>query len=292
MRMVQQIIRLRSLVGALFFGVFLSLITGLFENGPKIGIPENKYYGYPLIWRITKTFQPTEIIFSNLAMDAAFFIGISFLVIVILEKIVFPKLGIRVNYKSLALPMILFIPLGLVMDFVHEFGHVVWGAAAGGSLTYMKLTFFEIYPRLAITPEFVLGEVRVEGISTGFGYGLFLLGGSLTTNIVSWLLALILLKTILGPRTRVAVKILGLFGLLDLPFYVFLPQIGLQHLVILGGHSPEPLIGAKMMGIPDLAFYMIVIIATVGLLLLYFKLLRQKAESMVKTLLKPLLAVF
>lgn len=281
MRMVQQIIRLRSLIGALFFGVFLSLITGLFENGPEIGIPENKYYGYPLIWRITKTFQPTEIIFSNLAMDAAFFIGTSFLVIVILEKIVFPKLGIRVNYKSLALPMILFIPLGLVMDFVHEFGHVVWGAAAGGSLTYMKLTFFEIYPRLAITPEFVLGEVRVEGISTGFGYGLFRLGGSLTTNIVSWLLALILLKIRLGHRTHVGIKMLGLFGILDLPFYVLFPQIGFQHWIFLGGSSPEPLLGVRMMGIPDLAFYIMVAITTLGLILLYFKSLQERVKKMV-----------
>jgi len=286
MRSVSRILRFRFLVVVIVFGILVALATGLFENRPGITIPENKYYGYPLIWRITKTFQPTEIIPTNLATNMAFWIAISFFAffaMIILKKIVFPKLGIKVNYKSLLLLLVLFIPLGLVMDFVHEFGHAMWGVAVGGRLTYMKVTFFEIYPRLAITPEFVLGEVFVSGIPTNFGYGLFLLGGALTTNIVSWLLALPLLKVKFGKKTQVAIRMLGLFGLLDLPFYVLLPQIGLQHWVFLGGCAPEPLIGARMMGISDPAFYITVIITTIGLIFLYFKPLLGRVKNIIKT---------
>jgi len=284
MRSVSQILRFRILVVVIVCGALVALATGFFENGPEISIPGNRYYGYPLVWRVTGTFQPTEIILTNLAINMAFWIAISFFAMIILEKIVLPKLGIKINYKSLILPLVLFIPLGLVMDFVHEFGHVMWGVAAGGRLTYMKVTFFEIYPRLAITPEFVLGKVLVEGILTDFGYGLFLLGGALTTNIAAWLLALPLLKVKFRNKTQVAIRMLGLFGLLDLPFYVFLPQIGLQHWVFLGGYGPEPLIGARMMGIPDPAFYAMVIITTIGLILFYFKPFREKIKSMIKTL--------
>jgi hypothetical protein len=286
MRSVSQILRFRFLVVVIVCGVLVALATGLFENRPEASIIGNKYYGYPLVWRVTGTFQPTEIILTNLTINMAFWIAVSFFAffaIIILEKIVFPKLGIKVNYKSLILPLVLFIPLGLVMDFAHEFGHAMWGVAVGGRLGYMKVTFFEIYPRLAITPEFVLGEVWVNGIPSDFGYGLFLLGGALTTNIAAWLLALTLLKVKFGNNTQVAMRMLGLFGLLDLPFYVFLPQIGLQHWVFLGGQTPEPLRGARMMGIPDPAFYIMVIITTIGLIFFYYKHLRKKVKHMVKT---------
>jgi len=134
----------------------------------------------------------------------------------------------------------------------------------------MKIAYFEIYPRFAITSQFVLGYVEVEGLA-GFSYGLFLLGGSMTTNIVSWLLALILVKTKLGSKTKVALRILGLFGILDLPFYVIFPQIGLQHWIFLGGKMPEPLVGARRMSIPDPAFYTMTVLTTLGLVFLYFK---------------------
>lgn len=283
MGLTSQTLRLRFLVGVIVCGVLVSLATGLVENGPEIGIPEIKYYGYPLVWRVTKTFQPTEFRFTNLVIDAAFWITISLSAFTILA-IALPKLGISVNYKAFFLPLVLFIPLGLVMDFVHELGHTMWGTAVGGRLTYMKIAFFEIYPRFAITSQFVLGHVHVEGL-TGFKYGLYLLGGSLTTNIVAWLLALVLLRTRLGYKPRVALKVLGLFGLLDLPFYVLFPQIGLRHWIFLGGCQPEPLIGARKMGIPDPAFYIMVVLLTLGLIFLYFQPLREKAEKRMKTFL-------
>ncbi len=283
MRLTPQTIRLRSIAGAIVCGLLLSLATGLAENPPsEVGIPEFTHYGYPLVWRVTKTFQPTEYRFTSLAIDAAFWITISLLALIILEML---KSRVGFKYEALLLPLVLFIPLGLLMDFVHEFGHVIWGTAAGGRFAYMKIAFFEIYPQFAITPQFVLGSTRVEGLTTDFANGLFLLGGSLTTNVISWLLALLLLRRNLTYETRVALRVLGLFGLLDLPFYVLFPQIGFRHWIFLGGCQPEPLIGARKLGIPYPAFYVMVVLTTLGLIFLYFKPLWEKVEKRIRTFL-------
>ena len=159
----------------------------------------------------------------------------------------------------------------------------------GGRLTYMKIAYFDIYPRFTITPQFCLGYVIVAGLLTEFEHGLFLLGGSLTTNIISWLLALILLKTKLRYRTQVALRILGLFGLLDLPFYVLFPQIGLRHWIFLGGDTPEPLLGARNIGIPDPVFYITTVLTTLGLAFLYFRTLQEKTWKIIKTLSRSVL---
>ncbi|GEM_PF-913810 len=247
------------------------MATGLVRNEPEISIPEIKHYGYPLYWIVTNLNGPTEYVLTNLAIDAAFWFIISLLILIILERIAPHTLGKSVNYKSLFLPLVLFIPLGLIMDFVHELSHAVWGIAVGGRLTYMKISYLEIYPRFSLTSTFVLGVAQVEGLTTEFAYGLTSLGGSLTTNIVAWLLALLLLRVKFGYRTQVALKTLGFFGILDLPFYVLFPQMGLQHWIFLGGWKPEPLIGARKMDIPDPAFYITVVFSTFGLVILYFK---------------------
>lgn len=286
MGLVSQTLRWKPLFEAMICGAILSLATGFIENRPEASIIGFTHYGYPLVWRVTKTLQPSEVKFTSLAIDAAFWTTLSLLALILLKKIAPPKLRVSSNYRKLFLPLVLFIPLGLLMDFVHEFGHGLWGIAVGGRLAYMKIAYFEIYPQFALTAEFVLGYVRVEGLTTEFAGGLFLLGGSLTTNIVSWVLALILLKTKLGNRTQVALRILGLFGLLDLPFYVFLPQIGLRHWIFLGGDVPEPLLGARKMGIPEQGFYLTTILITLGLVFLHFRTLREKAWRRTKTFLR------
>ena len=166
----------------------------------------------------------------------------------------------------------LFIMFGLMMDLVHEAGHAIWATVYGGRLTYMQIAYLQIYPRLAINPEFQLGYTKIDGLTFGsFAYGFMLLGGSMTTNLVSWLLALALIKTSTPYKMRIAVKTLGFFGILDLPLYVVLPQIGLSHWIILGGRNPEPLLGARMMNVPDPIFYLLVVVSTFGLIYLYFK---------------------
>ncbi|MDH5460603.1 MAG: hypothetical protein OEZ29_05585 [Candidatus Bathyarchaeota archaeon] len=271
-------LRLKPLFGAIVLGVILSLATGLVIK-PEISIPEIRHYGYPLSWRETNLNGPTVYVLPNLAIDIAFWIIVSLIAFAILE-IAFHKVSRTVDYKMLLFGLALLIPLGLVMDFIHESGHAIWGTAAGGRLTYMQVAYFEIYPQPAITPEFRLGYAQVEGLTTQFASGLMSLGGSLTTNIASWLIALILLTVSLGYKTQLALKILGLFGLLDLPLYVLFPQLGLSHWIFMGGRTPEPLLGARKVGIPDPVFYIIVILSTLGLLFTYFKPLREKLWKM------------
>ena len=268
MRLILQILRLKLIVAAIVCGLLLSLATGLVENSPGVSIMRFRYYGHPLAWLVTDIFGPTAFRFDSLAIDAIFWIGISFLVLVVLELL---KMKVELKYEALLLPLVLFVPLGLVMDFVHEFGHAVWGTSAGGRLIYMQIAYFQVYPQVAITPQFQLGLVQFTGLTTQFASGVMLLGGSLTTNIVSWVLALILLKMSFESKKEVALKMFGLFGLLDLPFYVLFPQLGLRHWILLGGSQPEPLLGARKTGIPDPAFYLMVVLSTLGLLFLYFK---------------------
>jgi hypothetical protein len=271
-------LRLKPLFGAIVLGVILSLATGLVVK-PEISIPEIRHYGYPLFWRETNLNGPTQYVLPNLAIDIAFWIIVSLIAFTLLE-IAVHKVGRTVDYKMLLFGLALVIPFGLVMDFIHESGHAVWGTAAGGRLAYMQIAYFEIYPQPAITPEFRLGYAQVEGLTTQFASGLMSLGGSLTTNIASWLIALILLTVSLGYKTQLSLKILGFFGLLDLPLYVLFPQLGLRHWIFIGGCTPEPLIGARRMGIPDPVFYTLVILSTLALLFTYFKPLRDQLWKM------------
>jgi len=272
----------KLLVIAVVCGAFVSLGTGLVENPPRASIIGYRYYGHPVVWRVTRTFElPAEYILTNLAIDAAFWIIISSITSVALEKIALPRLKVDAKGRTLLLCLILFLPLGLVMDLVHESGHALWGVAVGGRLTYMQIGYFEIYPNLAITQQFSLGRTQVAGLPSKSAQGFFLLGGSMTTNVIAWLLGLILLRTRLGDRTRLALKVLGLFGLLDLPFYVVFPQIGLLHWIFLGGDRPEPLLGARNIGVPDSVFYAVTFLLTIGLIFLYSDFFRKKASKCV-----------
>jgi hypothetical protein len=179
----------------------------------------------------------------------------------------------------------IFLLSALIMDFMHEFGHALWGILAGGQLAHMQIAYFVVFPRIELVSNFVLGFVRVTGLTSSFGHGLFLLGGSLTTNAVAWLLAFIMLKRKFSHRIDIAIKVSGIIGLLDLPFYVFLPQIGLRHWVFLGGDTAEPLIGARELGVSDPVFYLFVFLVTFALAILYFEPFRKVLFNRVRELL-------
>lgn len=156
--------------------------------------------------------------------------------------------------------------MGLVMALVHECGHVVVGVLQGGKLTYLEVVYLQLYPRLAVDMcQGYLGLTAVEGLS-GSAFGLMLLAGSLSTHLVAWGSGLIMLK-----RKWPALKFLWLLGVFDLPAYTALPQIGLRHFAFLGGTQPEPLLGARALGIADSTFYLTVVLSTLGLVFLYLK---------------------
>lgn len=158
----------------------------------------------------------------------------------------------------------LFVALaGFVMASIHEFGHAIWGMLLGDNITFMQVAFFEFYPHLTVTRDFIVGIVRIQGLFNE-SYGLFLLGGSVTTNAASWLLPWILQLRQCEKHSRWMLQICSIYGFLDLPFYVIWPQLGLRYWVILGGDSPEPLIGARLVGISDRVFDILVLIISLG----------------------------
>jgi len=45
----------------LVLGVCIGLVSGFVENPPEASVIGHKYYGYPFVWRITKTFWAKSI---------------------------------------------------------------------------------------------------------------------------------------------------------------------------------------------------------------------------------------
>jgi hypothetical protein len=268
----------KFLLCAVVLGLLGFLLTGLAER-TGVGIIEVKQYGYPLVWRITDLNGPTQYIAVNMVADLAFWVAVAFVVLFAADKISVTWLNKPLNLDTALLVIVLFLPLGLLMDLVHECGHAFWGTLMGGRLTYMQVACLVVYPTLSLTSNFVLGRVMVSGLSTPFAHGVMSLGGSLSTTILAWALGLLLYKIRLTKKARIALNLLGIFGMLDMPFYVVFPQLGLQHWIFLGGSTPEPLIGAQQMGVPEPAFYLFVTLSTIGLLLLYFNGLRKKLQG-------------
>jgi hypothetical protein len=72
--------RWQVLVLAVVLGVGVGLATGLLENQTGASIPENKYYGFPLFWRINNMNTGDTYMSFELFVDVAFWI-IVFLVV-------------------------------------------------------------------------------------------------------------------------------------------------------------------------------------------------------------------
>ena len=259
----------RTSLIAIFVGVLIAVATGCLENPPGASIIGATYFGYPFVWRVTLTTLPSmvRLILPNLVGDMVVWAGVLY-GLAFARHVFQGKSGRCILQERGILALLLVLPLGFVMGLVHELGHVAWGTVVGGNLTYMQVAFLVLYPRFAVTSEFVLGLVRVDGL-TGMDFGVFLLGGAITTNIVSWLVGLFLLRRQLAVKTRLCCKLFGLFGLLDLPLYVLLPQLGFRHWLVVGVTRPEPLIGARLIGLPDPIFYVFVVFTSLGLVTLY-----------------------
>ena len=261
---------------AIICGTIFSIISGLFENSTKNGAIGATGFGYPWAWRFNIIYSTTKNVFrfDNLVADTFFWIIIFLIVLLILERILFSHSDSLLNNKKFVLILVLLAPLGGLIGLIHEVGHAFGGTAVGGTLSYMQIAYFEIYPKLAIASQFKLGSTIVTGLSTPVQHGLLLLAGSLTTNITAWLIRILINTRKLSLKTELSFKILGYFGFLDLPFYTFFPLLGLRHWILVGETQPEPLIGAREIGIPDPIFFALVLIITSVLILLYCRSIR------------------
>jgi hypothetical protein len=286
--------RVRSNLGlsamVMVCGMIAAIISGLFERSSEGSMLGAKSFGFPFVWRsnIVQSANESIVRFDNLAADMAFWSITLFIVLLLVERFVFKHSSSLLNDKRFVFSAVLLMPIGLLMGLIHELGHFFVGTALGGTLSYFQVGIFELYPKLTIAAQFRLGSVIVTGLSSPTQKGLLLLAGSSTASIAALVIGILLSIKEMGSRTRLSLKILGVFGLLDMPFYVAFSSLGLRHWILLGENQPEPLIGARELGIPDPIFYFAVCIITFVSILLYSKWARISTLKVAKELKRKL----
>lgn len=77
---------------AVVIGVCIGLVSGFVENPPSASVIGHKYYGWPLVWRITKTLMPEEYRFFELFVDFVFWI-----VVVLLAALLIKRLKVKMG---------------------------------------------------------------------------------------------------------------------------------------------------------------------------------------------------
>jgi len=78
-----------AVVFAVVVGVCVGLVSGFVENRPGgVTIPENKYYGYPLIWRLIDAFAGEKYYYFELLVDCIFWIAIILIVGLLTKKLI------------------------------------------------------------------------------------------------------------------------------------------------------------------------------------------------------------
>lgn len=77
----------RGLIFIVVVGVCIGLVTGFVENPPEASVIGHKYYGWPLIWRVTKTLMPEEYSYFELSVDCLFWFFVVAVVYVIVRKL-------------------------------------------------------------------------------------------------------------------------------------------------------------------------------------------------------------
>lgn len=78
----------RILLLSLVVGVCVGLVTGFVENTPGgATIPENKYYGFPLIWRLSDPFVGETYFYLELFADLLFWIAVASAIALVVKRL-------------------------------------------------------------------------------------------------------------------------------------------------------------------------------------------------------------
>jgi len=143
----------RPIFGAAICGVFISLATGLYERD-IISILEVRYYGHPLIWRITNLNGPTEYVLTNLTIDAVVWVAVSLMASFIVQRVgthllktsadvTIKERGIR---AFLAYFLVLAFGKKAVGEFIHEaLGHGLFAILFGGRIVRVNISLLWPY---------------------------------------------------------------------------------------------------------------------------------------------------
>ena len=82
--------RWRFLFDEIILGLIITLAVGFIENRLGVGIPEFRYYGYPLVWRIVyfdSSFFSSMVVLNNLIVDMVIWTMVSLVVVFLMQKV-------------------------------------------------------------------------------------------------------------------------------------------------------------------------------------------------------------
>jgi len=219
--------KFRSVLGAVICGVLVSLATGLYE-GDIVSILEVRYYGYPLVWRITNLNGPTEYVLTHLAIDAMVWVTVSLMALFILQRVgahllKTSAIDTAVKEKDVRTFLAYFLILAFVMkavgEFVHEaLGHGLFVVLFGGRIVRVNISLLWPYK---------LSSIELSGNFEAWQLPWIDGGGILVCLTVSCIIQALLLWKVKNWRIVVP--------LFWLAFWTFLNPTGY---LIIGGIKP------------------------------------------------------
>ena len=168
---------------------------------------------------------------------------------------------------GIGIVVILMLFMGLI---IHEVGHGLTAQLLGGEFHRLF-----VFPGMEVWPDpgqpyegdwgLRVGIAEIEWVEDWESWqnGLVLLMGSGSTLLLAC--AALAILWIFRPERGLAYGLSGVaLFYMDILFYTLMPAwFGLPHWIFFGGHDPEPLIGAEMLGIPRTVFIALVLIVSI-----------------------------
>ncbi len=152
--------RYRPVLGAVASGLLVAVATGLYERD-VVSIVEARYFGYPLVWRITNLNEPTEYVPTALAIDAGVWSAASLAAFVLLNVVrtrlpTLSRISTRRGTEAappeskarilLIYVLVLAVLMKGVGEVVHEaVGHGLVVVLFGGSITSLNISLLWPY---------------------------------------------------------------------------------------------------------------------------------------------------
>ena len=170
--------------------------------------------------------------------------------------------------RQLALVVTAALGVGVVLGAAaHEAGHAVTAMLFGQQIhSFGVAPGVELYPRLRQVPwDGWIAYVDHDTPPRAWQAGLCTLMGSGTTALLAYgLLGAAALAGRGRPLAVTALLTAGVVFAWDILMYAAMPQVGLRHAVFVGGADPEPLLGARRMGISPPVFWTLLVLHAVA----------------------------
>ncbi len=159
----------------------------------------------------------------------------------------------------LILSVIIAVPVGTL---VHELGHGITAVALGGRIEGIWVWPVRLFPGIQFTGWQLdqFGWCSTSGVESEWGRGLKMLMGSGATSVLAYLLLIVSSLRLRASWLSIGVIAVGTVFAWDIFLYSTLPLAGLQHGVVIGGKSAEPLWGAVGMGVPRWTYFVFLMV--------------------------------